>query len=224
MDILNQIPKDYFDLIKEDLNISQVHALEDKLKEELKQFKVTPQEKDWFKAFELCPLNKVKVVILGQDPYPTFGHAHGLAFSTEDFVQPFPKSLRNIFVEIKRSIPAYEIPLTGNLSQWAHQGVLLLNTVLTTRVGEANAHKTFGWECLTELILKKIAQSNSQLIGVFWGNQAQEYAKFFSGNEHVILKSSHPSPLSSYRGFNGCNHFVEINEALENKGFNKIVW
>ncbi|MFT5581957.1 MAG: uracil-DNA glycosylase [Psychromonas sp.] len=224
MDILSQIPLDYRILIEKNLNLTQVNQLEINLDKEMESFDITPEQNNWFKALRLCPADKVKVLILGQDPYPTKGHAHGLSFSTEDFVQPFPKSLRNIFVELKRSVDGYQVPITGNLTNWAEQGVLLLNTSLTTRVGEANAHENLGWEEITKQIIQKVFLNNKSVVALLWGNQAQKFAPLIKVKEHLILETSHPSPLSSYRGFNGCNHFNEVNLFLEKNNLKKIVW
>ncbi|MFA7272893.1 MAG: uracil-DNA glycosylase [Crocinitomicaceae bacterium] len=177
-----------------------------------------------FHAFSSCEPSNVKVVIIGQDPYPTFGHANGMAFSTEDFVHPFPKSLTNIFKELKRSIPNYDFPLTGNLQSWADQGVLLINTVLTTEIGIANAHKQKGWEVFTDLVLNQLNESSHNLVVFFWGKEAQAKMSFFDKEKHCLLSSSHPSPLSVYRGFDGCNHFVDCNAYLKSKKIPEINW
>jgi uracil-DNA glycosylase len=221
--IENQIPKDYLKLIDSRWKEEDRVLLNKNLKLIFESEIICPKREWIFRALELCPVDQVKGVILGQDPYPTRGHAHGLAFSTEDFVQPFPKSLRNILVELKRSVNDYEIPLTGNLSHWAAQGVLLLNSALTTREGEANAHKNLGWEQFTQAIIDALANHHTGLVGMFWGNPAQAKAINW-GDEHLVLKTSHPSPLSVYRGFAGCDHFNLANDYLTKQGEKVIKW
>lgn len=224
MNILEQIPSDWFDLISNAWSKGELNKWSNDVEKIIKGVEITPKKDRIFKALEDCPVKDVKVLILGQDPYPTAGHANGMAFSTEDFVQPFPKSLSNIFKELKRSIPEYDFPLTGNLTPWAEQGVLLLNTCLTTEVGEANAHKNIIWEKFTSTLIKELFKNNSGLVGMFWGKQAQDFISGIEEKDQLILKSSHPSPLSVYRGFKGCDHFNLCNQYLIQKGENPIEW
>lgn len=218
------IPSDWLALIEKQWSKDQQRLWNEKIENLLSKPNLAPRKENIFKALELCSVADVKVVILGQDPYPILGHANGLAFSTEDFVQPFPKSLRNIFKELQRSIADYSIPLTGNLQPWAEQGVLLLNTCLTTEIGQANAHKNQGWEELTFLLLQAIFREKNQLVAMLWGSQAQAVLPTLSQENHLILQSSHPSPLSVYRGFDGCNHFQLCNDYLRQNGKKEINW
>ncbi len=224
MKILDQIPEDWMRLI--DLEWSTEHKIEwsSRVEELILDKPITPHVGQIFSAFEKCSFEKTKVVILGQDPYPTAGHANGLAFSTEDFVQPFPKSLLNIFKELKRSMDEYDFPLTGNLVPWSEQGVLLLNTCLTTEIGVANAHQKKGWEDFTSLLIKKLFIEKEGLVGMFWGKQAQDFTSNINKDGHLILETSHPSPLSVYRGFEGCGHFRQCNDFLVEKGKKSINW
>lgn len=222
--IINTLPSEWHDLLKEKWSKGKLDDWQNRIQFCLNEDTTAPPIHNIFKAFQLCLPENIKVVILGQDPYPTKGHANGLAFSTEDFVQPFPRSLLNIFKELKRSIPNYEYPLTGNLESWANQGVLLINTVLTTEIGEANAHHNQGWEDFTDCILELINEKCEDLVIMFWGKQAQNKMKLFVQNKHLLLCTSHPSPLSVNRGFKGCNHFVECNAFLKSKKIAEIEW
>lgn len=224
MQIIQSIPKTWRKLVESNWSDAEISVWEYKITSILKEGNFTPDTRNLFKAFELIDFNDVKVVILGQDPYPTAGCANGLAFSTEDFVQPFPKSLLNIFKELKRSIPEYDFPLTGNLNAWAKQGVLLINTCLSTKKGIANAHQNRGWEELTSLFLSELFEKKKNLVGMFWGNQAKKYIESIDIKDHLILTSSHPSPLSVYLGFNGCNHFQLCNEYMLKNHKKTIDW
>lgn len=179
---------------------------------------VWPKGKSIFSAFEKCPFDKLKVVILGQDPYPTPGHAHGLCFSVPDTVKPLAKSLQNIFKEIESDL-GIPTPKTGNLERWAEQGVFLLNTVLTVNAFQPNSHKNFGWETFTDHVIQTISNEHTGIVFLLWGSQAQAKASLIDRSKHHILFAPHPSPLSAYRGFFGCKHFSKTNEllALQNK-------
>lgn len=224
MKIHENIPEDWMMLLSKVWPHKEILKWSEQLSEWISKENTTPAKNAIFKALELCTVEKTKVVILGQDPYPTHGHANGLAFSTEDFVQPFPKSLVNIFKELKRSLPEYDYPLTGNLTTWAEQGVLLLNTCLTTKIGQANAHQNKGWEEMTSRLVEQLFQEKEGLVGMFWGKQAQNFASIINKSDHLILETSHPSPLSVYRGFEGCGHFTMCNSYLEKKGEKPILW
>jgi uracil-DNA glycosylase len=176
-----------------------------------------------FRAIDLCPLSDVQVVILGQDPYPTKGHAHGLCFSVEEDVRPFPKSLNNIFKEIENDL-GLPHPENGSLMRWAKQGVLLLNSVLTVREGQPESHARKGWEEFTDAVIKRISQERQHVVYMLWGSKAQEKAKMLDENTNLILRAPHPSPLSSYRGFFGCKHFSQTNTYLIGKGKKGIEW
>ncbi len=184
---------------------------------------IFPSQDLIFRALDLCPLSHVQVVILGQDPYPTKGHAHGLCFSVEEHVRPFPKSLLNIFKEIESDL-GQPFPENGSLIRWAEQGVLLLNTVLTVREGQPESHTRKGWEEFTDAVIKKISQERHGIVYMLWGSKAQEKAKMLDENTNLILRAPHPSPLSSYRGFFGCKHFSQANTYLIGKGRKRIEW
>lgn len=222
--ILDNLPSSWKQITLANWSNSEQSDWQQKIQVCLHPKTTAPPISSIFKAFELCNPENVKVIIIGQDPYPTLGHANGLAFSTEDLVQPFPRSLLNIFKELKRSIPDYEFPLTGNLKPWADQGVFLINTCLTTEVGIANAHKGLGWEDFTDLVLTCLNELNENLVILFWGKQAMEKMPLFTESKHLLLHSSHPSPLSVRRGFEGCNHFVDCNAFLKSKKIAEINW
>jgi len=177
----------------------------------------------YFNALHLTPLENVKVVILGQDPYHGEGQAHGLSFSVPDGVK-VPPSLRNIYKELAASIDGFVIPESGNLTHWAEQGVLLLNSVLTVEKSNAGSHAKQGWETFTDNVIKHLNDNQSDIIFLLWGSYAHKKGKFIDTDKHIVLKSTHPSPLSAYRGFLGCNHFKEVNEILPNISKNKINW
>ena len=184
---------------------------------------IFPSQDLIFRAFDLCPLSDVQVVILGQDPYPTKGHAHGLCFSVDEHVRPFPKSLNNIFKEIENDL-GLPHPKNGSLIRWAEQGVFLLNTVLTVREGQTESHARKGWEEFTDAVIKKLSQERQNVVYMLWGSKAQEKAKMLDENTNLILRAPHPSPLSSYRGFFGCKHFSQANTYLIGKGRKRIEW
>ncbi|MFY7991265.1 MAG: uracil-DNA glycosylase [Fluviicola sp.] len=176
-----------------------------------------------FRAFDACPFDELKVVILGQDPYPTPGHAHGLCFSCDEHVRPLPKSLQNIFKELEDDlgIPA---PKNGDLNHWAEQGVLLLNAILTVRSGQPLSHANKGWELFTDVVIEVINREKTGVIFVLWGAPAQQKGRMIDENKHIVLRAPHPSPLSAYRGFFGSKPFSSINEALKRMGREAIVW
>ena len=176
-----------------------------------------------FKAFSLCPLDRIKVVVLGQDPYLTRGHANGLCFSVNEDVQPLPKSLKNIYKEITDDY-GVEMPKSGDLTRWASQGVLLLNNVLTVHEGNADSHSGKGWEVFTDAVISAVNANKKGVVYMLWGAKAQHKAANLNEEENLILKSPHPSPLSAYRGFFGCQHFSKANSYLEEIGKSKIEW
>jgi len=175
-----------------------------------------------FNAFDQCPLDQVKVVIIGQDPYHGDGQAHGLCFSVNDGVA-FPPSLLNIFKEIERDL-GKSMPTTGNLIRWAQQGVLLLNATLTVQAHMAGSHQGKGWEAFTDAVIHKLAAEKEHLVFMLWGSYAQKKGDFIDSNRHLVLKSVHPSPLSAYRGFIGNNHFSLANKYLKENGHQEINW
>ncbi len=208
--------------LKLEFNKTYFQRLMNFLAEENKHYNILPKEHLIFKAFELCPFNKVKVVILGQDPYPTKGHANGLSFSVNDDVNPLPKSLKNIFKELAEDLNKPE-RICGNLNDWAKQGVLLLNTTLTVREGEVESHVNKGWEILTKSVISALHKKNN-IVYILWGKKAQKMSHFINKNNNYIIYSSHPSPLSSYRGFFGSKPFSKTNQYLLIKGKTPIIW
>lgn len=183
---------------------------------------VFPNKDDIFNAFNLTSIENIKVVIIGQDPYHGVGQAHGLAFSVQDKVA-FPPSLRNIFKEYSSDL-GYKIPSNGNLTKWAHEGVFLLNTVLTVRANDAHSHKDKGWEIFTDEVIRIISEKKEHVVFILWGKPAQLKAKLIDENKHMILISPHPSPLSSYRGFFGSKPFSKANAYLRVHHIKEIDW
>jgi uracil-DNA glycosylase len=192
------------------------------VKSEYAHHKVFPPGKLIFNAFEHCPFNEVKVVILGQDPYHGPGQAHGLCFSVPDGVA-FPPSLQNIFKEIKDDLGT-PIPKSGNLERWARQGVFLLNATLTVQAHQAGSHQNKGWETFTDKVIRLLAEQRDNLVFMLWGTYAQQKGKFIDPNRHLVLQSVHPSPLSAHRGFFGNHHFSKANEYLTKSGKTPVNW
>ena len=192
------------------------------LKSEYSRYVIYPNMYDIFNALKYTSYEDVKVVILGQDPYHGKGQAHGLCFSVQDGI-PFPPSLKNIFLELKNDLEI-DIPKSGNLSKWAHQGVLLLNTVLTVREGLAGSHQNKGWEIFTDTIIEKLNDRVEPIVFVLWGNFAKNKKKLITNRNHIILEAAHPSPLSAYNGFFGCKHFSKINNILKENNQTVIDW
>lgn len=184
---------------------------------------ILPAKKDRFNALNATPLNQVKVVILGQDPYPTLGHAHGLSFSVLPEVKPLPRSLNNIFKELKEDL-GIDNKHTGYLQSWAEQGVLLLNTVLSVEEGQAGSHQKQGWENFTDSVIKVVNAQNNPVVFLLWGAHAQKKSALIDTTKHLILQSAHPSPLSARNGFFGSRPFSKINEFLIEKGRGAINW
>ena len=181
-----------------------------------------PPAKMIFNAFNLCPFDQVKVVIIGQDPYHEPGQAHGLCFSVNDGIQ-FPPSLVNIFKEIENDCGT-PVPQSGNLTRWAEQGVLLLNATLTVRAHQAGSHQRRGWEEFTDAAIKALSADKEHLVFILWGSYAQGKASYIDPSKHLVLKSAHPSPLSAYRGFIGNKHFSRANDYLLQNGETPIQW
>lgn len=192
------------------------------VKSEYKTTRVYPPGNLIFNAFDQCPFDKLKVVILGQDPYHGPGQAHGLCFSVNDGIA-FPPSLRNIFKELNNDL-GKAIPKSGNLSEWAKQGVLLLNATLTVRANQAASHQKRGWEEFTDAVIQKINIGKEHVVFLLWGNYAIGKSKFIDQNKHLVLTSVHPSPLSASRGFFGNKHFSRTNEYLVQNGMKAIDW
>ena len=183
---------------------------------------IYPDKENIFNALKLTPYEEVKVVILGQDPYHGPGQAHGLSFSVQPEVKT-PPSLQNMYKELRDDLGCY-IPNNGYLVPWAKQGVLLLNTVLTVRAGEANSHRKKGWENFTDEVIGKLNEREKPAVFLLWGNNAKEKMNIITNPKHFILTSVHPSPLSATRGFMGCKHFSKTNEILTSLGEKEIDW
>lgn len=190
--------------------------------EEKRQHTVFPPGPLIFNAFNKTPFDKVKVVLLGQDPYHDVGQAHGLCFSVQDGV-PHPKSLINIFKELHDDV-GIDIPKSGNLERWAEQGVFMLNATLTVRAHEAGSHQNHGWERFTDAAVSKLSEQREGLVFLLWGNYARQKEALIDTSKHFILSTVHPSPLSAHRGFFGCKHFSKTNEILRSLGKTEIVW
>ncbi|SFV58639.1 Uracil-DNA glycosylase, family 1 [hydrothermal vent metagenome] len=184
---------------------------------------ILPKASFWFNALNSTPLDKVKVVILGQDPYPTVGHAHGLCFSALPDVKPLPKSLINIYKELQEDLGIDNFH-TPYLQPWSEQGVLLLNAVLTVEAGKSNSHAGKGWEQFTDKIIEIINQNCQNVVFILWGAYAQKKGVSIDSSRHMIIKSAHPSPLSAYRGFWGSKPFSRTNNYLKSVGKNEIEW
>lgn len=193
-----------------------------KVNEEYRNYLIFPPADDIFNAFAFTPLNEVKVVILGQDPYHGDGQAHGLCFSVKPDVE-IPPSLVNIYKELHEDCGCY-IPNNGYLTKWAKQGVLLLNTVLTVRAHQANSHRGIGWEEFTDAAIRILNEQDRPIVYLLWGKPAQMKKSMLNNPKHLILEAPHPSPLSAYRGFFGCQHFSKTNEFLKENGLAPIDW
>ena len=209
--LLGEFDKDYF------------VGLTKSVRAEYSQYTCYPPGKLIFNAFNLCPFDKVKVVIIGQDPYHEPGQAHGLSFSVQDGVQ-FPPSLQNIFKEIQADLGT-PIPTSGNLTRWAEQGVLLLNASLTVRAHQANSHSSLGWQKFTDAAIQALAKNRQHLVYMLWGGYARSKAYMIDKQNNLVLESVHPSPLSANRGgLFGQHQFSRCNAYLEQNGQNPIKW
>lgn len=217
-----RIDSSWKDRLQDEFDKPYFKVLTDFVRQEYSQATIYPPANLIFNAFDLCPFDKVKVVILGQDPYHEPHQAHGLCFSVNDGI-PFPPSLSNIFKEINSDIGTV-IPKNGDLTRWAVQGVLMLNATLTVREHIAGSHQKRGWETFTDAVIKKIAQEKENLVFILWGAYAQRKGEFIDKNRHLVLSSAHPSPLSAYNGFFGNHHFSRTNEWLEEHGESLINW
>lgn len=196
--------------------------LTDFVRNEYSMFTVYPPGNQMFRAFDICPFDKVKVVILGQDPYHEPHQAQGLCFSVNEGI-PFPPSLVNIFKEIEADL-GIPMPKSGDLTRWAEQGVLLLNATLTVRAHQAGSHQNKGWEQFTDAVIHRLAEEREHLVFILWGSYAQRKGDFIDQSKHLILKSPHPSPLSAHRGFFGNKHFSKTNAYLKEHGIEPIKW
>ncbi|QIV96470.1 uracil-DNA glycosylase [Allofrancisella inopinata] len=210
-------------LSKEKQKLYFKQILEFLASEENKGKVIFPAKENIFNAFKYTKLEDLKVVILGQDPYHNYNQAHGLAFSVQKGVD-VPPSLRNMYKELARSISDFEIPNHGCLVDWAKQGVFLLNTTLTVEAHKANSHKDIGWETFTDTVIHKISEYKENVVFMLWGSHARKKKNLIDNSKHLILESTHPSPLSAHRGFLGCNHFILCNQYLSNHKLNAINW
>lgn len=212
-----------WDEVLSTLVTSELYAkIREFLKSEYSNYDVYPPMDEIFTAFKLTPFKDVKVVILGQDPYHEPGEAHGLCFSVKEGVK-MPPSLNNIYKELKSDLGVDNGNKT-QLDKWAKQGVLLLNTTLTVRRGQANSHKNCGWTQFTDQVIKILNGHDTPIVFILWGQNARSKKAFIDGNKHLILESAHPSPLSCYNGFFGCHHFSLTNEFLVKNGLSPIDW
>ena len=217
-----RIAEDWQQVLQPEFDKPYFEQLAEFVREEYASQQVFPQGSNIFRAFDKCPLDKLKVVIIGQDPYHGEGQANGLCFSVNDGV-PFPPSLQNIFKEVSSDM-GVPIPQSGNLDRWAEQGVLLLNAVLTVRAHEAASHAGRGWEKFTDAVVRAIAEKKQGVVYMLWGSYAQKKGAIADPTKNLILKAVHPSPLSVYRGFFGSRHFSQANTYLQSIGKEPIVW
>ena len=216
------IGNDWDSILNEEFEKEYFKEIMEFIEEEYSSKTVYPPKEEIFNAFKFTPASKVKVVILGQDPYHEEGQAHGLAFSTPEG-RPIPRSLKNIFKEIEEEY-GYPIPDSGCLEKWAKQGVFLLNTVLTVREGEANSHSDCGWQTFTDNVIKALNEQPQPIVFLLWGKQAEKKMELLENPNHLVLVTSHPSPFSARRGFFGCNHFRLANEYLRKNDIEEIDW
>ena len=217
-----RIAEDWKEILKDEFSKPYFEELVSFVKQEYASGEVFPAGRNIFRAFDKCPFDKLKVVIIGQDPYHGEGQANGLCFSVSEGV-PFPPSLKNIFKEVSDDIGT-PIPHSGELDRWAEQGVLMLNAVLTVRAHNAASHAGRGWERFTDAVVRAIAERKEGVVYMLWGSYAQRKGAIANPQRNLILHSVHPSPLSSYRGFFGCKHFSKANDYLQSIGKEPIVW
>lgn len=215
----SMIKTDWFDFLKKEFESAYMSELDSFLEN---QSNFYPPSNNIFTAFNLTPLEKVRVVIIGQDPYHGEGQAHGLAFSVKKEIK-VPPSLKNIYKELNDDL-GINIPSHGNLEKWAKQGVLMINNVLTVEQGKAGSHQKKGWEKFTDKVINIINDHTENTVFLLWGSPAQKKASKVDESKHLLLKSVHPSPLSAYRGFFGCKHFSKTNEYLAQHSVSPIDW
>lgn len=217
-----QIPVSWAKVLQSEFDKEYFYSLKLFLTDQQSKYTIYPKNKDIFNAYNSMEFNDLKVVILGQDPYHGYNQAHGLSFSVNDGID-FPPSLKNIFTELVDDIGC-SYPTSGNLQNWANQGVLLLNAVLTVRATEANSHQGMGWENFTDATIKAISTNLDNVVFILWGRSAQMKEKFIDSSNHLVIKSPHPSPLSSYRGFFGSQPFSKANQYLSAHNKSTIDW
>ena len=221
--IMAMITNEWLPYIKPEFEKDYYKELFQFVSDEYSKYVIYPKAEDIFNAFHLTPADKVKVVILGQDPYHNENQAHGLSFSVPMSQKDIPPSLQNIYKELNADV-GITIPNHGYLEKWAKQGVLLLNTVLTVRAHQANSHQNRGWEQFTDAIIHTLNEMDRPIVYLLWGKPAQTKASMLNNPKQLVLKAPHPSPLSAYRGFFGCKHFSKTNEFLIEKGIEPIDW
>ena len=217
-----KIDESWREALKEEFDKEYFIALKEFLLQEQKSHTIYPKNQNIFNAYNTTPLDKLKVVIIGQDPYHGPNQAHGLSFSVEGDV-PFPPSLKNIYNELVSDIGC-TYPTSGNLTKWAKQGVFLINAVLTVRASEANSHQNRGWENFTDATIKAISEKKEGVVFILWGRPAGLKEKLIDTTKHLVLKAPHPSPLSAYRGFFGSKPFSSANTYLKERGVEPIDW
>jgi len=220
--LTSNIDKSWVDLFQS--NANSFHQIEQKIKEDIRVYgndlEIYPNMEDIFRVFQI-PMNNIKVVILGMNPYHEKGQAMGLAFSVPNGVK-VPPSLNNIFKEIKSEYPDYVVPNHGDLSGWIGQGIFLLNSSLTVREGNSSSHLNIGWQSFTDQVIRQINDQTRGIVFMLWGNQARNKKSIITN--HLVLEATHPSPLSAYRGWFGCNHFKLANEFLVKQGKSPIIY
>lgn len=217
------ITNDWLDALSDEFQKEYYRKLYQFVKEEYSKTVVYPPAEDIFNALHYTPLSKVKVLVLGQDPYHNENQAHGLSFSVLPSQPEIPPSLQNIYKELHDDLGC-DIPNHGYLKKWADQGVLMLNTVLTVRAHQPNSHQKHGWEEFTDAIIRALNKQDRPIVYLLWGKPAQTKIKMLDNPKHLILTAPHPSPLSAYRGFFGCKHFSQTNDFLEKNGITPIDW
>ena len=219
---LDFLPEQWYKKLNEEFQKEYMDNIRNILKEEYKKVKIYPPKDKIFNALKLLDYHKVKVVILGQDPYHGFGQANGLSFAVGENIKN-PPSLENIFQEIENDTKMGK-PKSSELIGWARQGVLLLNACLTVRESEPNSHKNIGWEIFTDKVIYLLNNSENPIVFFLWGKYAQKKEEFITNEKHLILKAAHPSPFSVHKGFFGCSHFSKANNFLKSKGIEGINW
>ncbi len=229
MELLSEIPLSWKDFFQKEQSTPYFQQLITSIEEEYLNHSILPEKKAIFNAFQFCDPSNIKVVIIGQDPYPTKGHAHGLSFSVQPHVHPLPKSLHNIFKELIKEYPHYWF-YNGNLAHWAEQGVFLLNTLLTVREGQPLSHKKIGWELFTSNVISYLSNHTKHCVFLLWGKEAHKFESLIAHDQHLILKTSHPSPLGytkngkDFISFQNSGQFQLTNNYLKQNGRDEIKW
>ena len=216
------IEESWKNVLSQEFDQPYFESLVNFVKNEYKSKTIFPPASKIFAAFDYTPFHKVKVVILGQDPYHGPGQANGLSFSVNDGIR-FPPSLQNIYKELEDDL-GISIPVSGDLSRWASQGVLMLNATLTVEASKAGSHQKKGWETFTDAVIKELAEKRENLVFILWGSYAQKKGKTIDRSKHFVIETAHPSPLSVYRGFWGSKPFSKTNEYLQSKNISPIQW